>query len=286
MRLTLYDAAFASMARIGGPEARRPIAQITLLGGLASTVFWPIGHMLAAQLGWRGALLAYAAIVLSTAALHLTIPAGRFGDRDVGLVPVAAPLAATPGDRLAAAMLYGLLVALLSLLSTGIAAHMIPILTALGLAASIAVWTATLVGLAQSLARLGDVLSGSRLHPLDLNLLAAALLPLAFLCGMLSGRSVFAAILFAFAYGVANGLLTITRGSLPLVLFDHREYGALLGKLLVPSFLLSAAAPLAYAMVIERFGHRAALALSFALGAAAVATAFLLRLRFGAARTG
>ena len=43
MRLTLYEAAFAALARIGGPEARRPMSQITLLGGLASTVFWPIG---------------------------------------------------------------------------------------------------------------------------------------------------------------------------------------------------------------------------------------------------
>ena len=47
MRLTLYEAAFAALARIGGPEARRPMSQITLLGGLASTVFWPIGHALA-----------------------------------------------------------------------------------------------------------------------------------------------------------------------------------------------------------------------------------------------
>src|SRR5690606_11282039 len=42
MRLTLYDAAFAALARISGPDARWPIAQITLLGGLASTVFWPL----------------------------------------------------------------------------------------------------------------------------------------------------------------------------------------------------------------------------------------------------
>ena len=57
MRLTLYEAAFAALARIGGPDARRPISQITLLGGLASTVFWPIGHALAERLGWRGAVL-------------------------------------------------------------------------------------------------------------------------------------------------------------------------------------------------------------------------------------
>src|SRR3546814_7118870 len=56
MRLTLYDAAFASLVRVGGHHARRPIAQITLLGGLASTVFWPLGHALVHYFDWRGAL--------------------------------------------------------------------------------------------------------------------------------------------------------------------------------------------------------------------------------------
>ena len=66
MRLTLYEAAFASLARIGGPQARRPIAQVTLVGGLASSTFWPIGHTLADVAGWRGGVLVYAALALLT----------------------------------------------------------------------------------------------------------------------------------------------------------------------------------------------------------------------------
>ena len=81
MRATLYDAAFASLARIAGPDAGRPIAQITLLGGLASTCFWPIGHLLAETFGWRGALLVYALIALATVPLHLAIPEGRHDER-------------------------------------------------------------------------------------------------------------------------------------------------------------------------------------------------------------
>ena len=80
MRATLYDAAFAALVRIGGPEARRPIAQVTLLGGLASTCFWPIGHLLAEAFGWRGALLVYSGFALLTLPLHLAIPTGRHQD--------------------------------------------------------------------------------------------------------------------------------------------------------------------------------------------------------------
>lgn len=60
MRITLYEAAFATLVRIGGRSARPAISQITLLGGLSSTVFWPIGHGRANQFGWRGALVGYA----------------------------------------------------------------------------------------------------------------------------------------------------------------------------------------------------------------------------------
>src|SRR3546814_17733686 len=77
MRLTLYDAAFASLVRVGGHHARRPIAQITLLGGLASTVFWPLGHALVHYFDWRGALWAYAGFALLTIPLHLAIPPSR-----------------------------------------------------------------------------------------------------------------------------------------------------------------------------------------------------------------
>ena len=142
---------------------------------------------------------------------------------------------------------------------------MIGMLTGLGLAASAAVWIASLRGIGQSLARLAQVLFGGRLRPLDLNLAAALVLAASLVAGFASGWFLAAAVAFAFFYGAGNGILTITRGTLPLVLFDHRTYGAFVGKLLVPSFLLAAVAPFAYAAVIEAFGVDAGLWLSIAL---------------------
>jgi MFS family permease len=281
MRLTLYDAAFAALARIGGPEARRPIAQITLLGGLASTTFWPVGHFLADQFGWRGALLAYAGFALLTVPLYLAIPNGRYED----LVPRDTaqkhrPLAAGGRDLVVASGLYALIVTLFNFLNAGMSAHMIAILTGLGVAASTAVWIATLRGVGQSSARLCEVLFGRRVHPLTLNLFASMLLPFAFIAGLFGGEFGAAAIAFAFLYGASNGIATITRGTLPLVLFDHRTYGAFVGRLLAPSFILSAAAPLIYAVVIDRFGQAGALYLSIAVAAVALTAAILLKSLF------
>ncbi len=277
MRLSLYDAAFAALARLLGPAARKPIAQITLLGGLASTVFWPIGHGLADQFGWRGAVWAYAGFALLTIPMQLALPAGRWQP------PVDAETRTEGGNarhsRLAA-FLFVATVTLAGFLNSGMSAHMITVMTGLGLAAATAIWVASLRGIGQSLARLGEVVSAGRFDPFDLNLIATLMLPVCFAAALFSGQWLAAAILFNFLYGAGNGILTITRGTLPLMLFDPRSYGTTVGRLLVPSFFLSAIAPLAYALVIEHFGVAAVLWLSFALGLGILAAAVTLRLRF------
>ncbi|MCC7274684.1 MAG: MFS transporter [Alphaproteobacteria bacterium] len=276
MRMTLYDAAFAALARIGGPWARGAISQITLLGGLASTAFWPIGHLLETAFGWRGAALAYAGCALLTLPLHLAIPAGRWAAPAPAARPAAAPVRA---GALPAGFLYGLIVTLGAFLNSAMSSLMIGILAGLGVAAGLAVWISTLRGVGQSAARLAEILFGGRMHPLTLAVLAAAILPPAFLAGLLSGSLTTAAIAFALLYGAGNGLLTIVRGTAPLVLFDPGRYGAVAGRLVAPSFLFSAAAPLAYALVLEHWGEAAALHLSAALATVVLAAAILLRAR-------
>lgn len=280
MRMTLYDAAFASLARIGGPAARRPISQITLLGGLASTALWPIGEALIRGFGWRGALLIYAAIALATMPLHLLIPPDRYGGTAAGDAPRAAPLADTPRRRIWAGTLFALLATLTSFLNSGMSAHMIAIMTALGLSASVAVSTATLRGVGQSASRLGEILFGSRLDPFALGLLAASIVPFGFVVGLWSGALPAAAIGFALIYGAGNGLLTIVRGTQPLLLFDPASYGRVVGRLLGPSFFLSALGPTGYAWILDRWGPAAALNVSTAIGAVVLASAFALWLMF------
>ncbi len=46
MRLSLYDALFAAVVNLYGQQARKTISHITLAGGLASALFWPLGEAL------------------------------------------------------------------------------------------------------------------------------------------------------------------------------------------------------------------------------------------------
>nr|WP_276553221.1 MFS transporter [Bradyrhizobium elkanii] len=281
MRLTLYDAAFAALARIGGPEARRAMSGITLLGGLAATVFWPFGHMLSDHFGWRIAVLTYAGIALLTIPLHLLIPNQRFAGAPGSAAAASRQPRAVGRRQLAAASgLYAVIMTGANFLNAGMSAHMIAVLTGLGLTITVAVWIATLRGIGQSAARLCEVLFGGRIDPLGLNLMACLIMPLSFIAGLFSGSAREMGIAFALLYGACNGILTITRGTLPLILFDHRSYGTLVGRLIVPSFILPAAAPLIYAIVIDRFGDASALYLSTGLALVTLLAAILLKLLF------
>lgn len=274
MRCCLYDAAFAALARIAGPEARRPISQITLLGGLAATIFWPIGQVLLDWLGWRGALIVYAGFAVLTLAVHLPLPSARYPREVSSDKPISVVESRLNRKR---AWAFVVIVMLGNALHAGMSAHLIGILGQLGLGAGLAVAVASVRGVGQSFGRLVEVISGSRMHPVDLNLLAAALLPVAFVVGLASGVSVAAAFGFSFVYGIGTGLLTITRGALPLVLFEERNYGAYVGKLLLPSFIASAAAPFAFAWVIEGFGAMAALYASLVVLAFILAASVALK---------
>ncbi|MGB3867405.1 MAG: MFS transporter, partial [Xanthobacteraceae bacterium] len=78
MSSTLYDPAFTTLTRIFGASARRQITFVTFAGGFASTVGWPATHFLLDHFGWRGAYLAFAAVLgLVIAPLHaFALPRG------------------------------------------------------------------------------------------------------------------------------------------------------------------------------------------------------------------
>src|SRR4030095_2561230 len=80
MAANLYDAAFATLGRIFGVGARRPITALTLAGGFASTVSWPMTYLLIERVGGRGTDLVYVALMACIAApLHaFGLPRSRF----------------------------------------------------------------------------------------------------------------------------------------------------------------------------------------------------------------
>lgn len=253
MRLALYDAAFALLVETAGAEARRAISLVTLLGGLASAAFWPAGAALLHVTDWRHAVFIYGCAGLLSLLFLTAVPAGRRIKLPVtGRSGPSADETATPEDRkaLISGLLYATLIALISFVSTGVSTHFPRILAAYDMPAL----AGMLWGVGQVGARLLDVASGARISALRLNLITGILLPLCFLTGLAGNINPVATAFFVLGYGAVNGLNTVVKAVLPLVLFNPQQYARKTGVLLSPGFFLAALAPSAYAMLLERCG--------------------------------
>ena len=261
----LYDPAFATLGRIFGAAARRPITFLTLAGGFASTVSWPLTQALIDAFGWKGAYLVHAALLAFVSApLHaFALPRGR-----VGAVPKPAPGAPPPAAVLppkgAAFLLVATGFAIYAFVPSGLAAHMLAIFGRQGIDASTVVIIGALFGPAQVAARVCELFFAANLHPLFMLRFAIGLLIAAFGLLAVLGFSVPVAAAFAVMFGAANGLVTIARGAVPLTLFGHVGYGALIGRIAIGFMLMQAIAPLALAFVVERASDPAGLALTAA----------------------
>jgi predicted MFS family arabinose efflux permease len=273
MRLSLYDAAFAALVQVAPSRGRRAISYLTLFGGFASSVFWPIGHALNAAYGWRTTLLIFAAINLI-----LCLPLHWFGlaRRETAAEAAAAHAsegAATPTGpplegrtRTIAMVLFSAIVAASAVVIGALAVHLVPILEASGLAAATAVVVASLKGAAQVAGRIWDLTLARRWHPVDVGRVSVALIPLSFAVLILGGASFWTALAFTLVFGVSNGLVTIMRGAVPLALFGPKGYGEVLGVLATPYLLLAAVAPAAFAVAAERYGYAVAEAILLGAG--------------------
>ncbi|MCS6970538.1 MAG: MFS transporter [Planctomycetota bacterium] len=263
----LYEAAFATLVRWRGDQARPAITHITLIAGLASTVSWPATAALSEAVGWRGACLAWALLhLLICLPVHAALPRHpRHAAAEFQPEP--------PPARLPAILLAGVF-AVSWFISTAMAAHLPLLLQASGIDGARSVALAALVGPAQVAARLIESAWLIRWHPLLSARLAAALHPLGALAFLTCGSP--AAIAFALLHGAGNGILTIAIGTLPLALFGVQGYGARLGWLMVPARFCQATAPLIFGLALERYGP-AALVLSIALAGCALCALLLLR---------
>lgn len=269
MGLGLYDAAFGTLGRIYGREARSAITGITLLAGFASTVGWPLSSFGLETIGWRETCHAWAlAHLLIGLPLNLSLP--RATQPQPSDTPEGKPH--IPIDR--AMILLGFALASAWTVTAAMAAHLPRIVEAFGATPAQAVFAGMMIGPAQVAARVLEAGFLSRFHPLASARLACITHPLgACAIGLFGGG---AAAAFALLHGAGNGILTIARGTLPLAMFGPENYGYRLGLLGAPSRLCQAMAPLAFGVLIDALG-RAVVIVSASLSLAALVSLLLLR---------
>jgi len=272
---SLYDPAFATLGRIFGSRARAPITALTLIGGFASTVSWPVTYLLLQQLGWQRTYLVYAAsLALVAAPLHaFALPRER-AEAEVKPAEVAAAAPTRPA-RGGAFLLVLAAFASYAFVPSGLSAHLLAIFQRAGIDPATVVLIGALFGPSQVAARLCEFIFAREVHPLYMVRFAISLLLASFVLLGLLGFSAPVAILFATLFGVANGLCTIARGAVPLALFGATGYGRTIGRIAGPALIITAIAPVVVAFVAERVSDPAALGLAAGFAALSL-TCFLL----------
>jgi MFS family permease len=251
----LYDPAFATLGRLYGEGARSAITTLTLFGGFASTVCWPLSAFLVTHLGWRGTCFVYAsfnlAVLLPLYGLALPSEAEHAAHRSI---TVAAPKEASGSGVTRTRFLFVLLAAammLSAMISTLLSVHLLTILQSRGIGLTTAVALGALVGPSQVGARTIEFLIARYHHPIWTKLASTLLVAIG--VAALWSSLPFLAVPLLF-YGAGIGLESIARGTLPLVLFAGPGYAAMMGRLAMPSLMAQAAAPSIGSALLSVYG--------------------------------
>lgn len=251
MGATLYETAFAVLARLYDADYQKALTMITLAGGMASTVFWPLTGVLATAFGWRECCAGYGLLQwLVCVPLHwLALPggttAGAAGPGRHWRQEMGALVRRPEYQCLAVSfMLHAVVFSALSV-------HLVPLLQARGLGLGAATALAALAGPVQVLGRGLQFRWGAQ-WPITRTANVAQLLVVVALGLLLWPAGPLVALGAAVAlYGASNGVMTIVRGVSIRERFGAAQYAAASGALMGPAILCRAAGPLLAALVLS-----------------------------------
>jgi MFS family permease len=238
MAMVLYEVAFAAVAAWFRRWRHQATFVITMVAGLASTLFVPLETFLVEHLGWRHALVALALIYgLTTLPLHALVrrrpeDLGQGPDGESG--PTARPPEASVSARAAfrGAAFWWLAAAftLLRLTPAAMGAHGVPLLLERGYSPAFAAVAIGSVGLVQLLGR-ALFLPGSQRWSLHRAALGVALCQALGSLALLLVPGAFGVWAFVGLYGMSNGASTLARAGLVAELYGPQSYGRINGGL-------------------------------------------------------
>lgn len=240
----LYEPAFATLHQLSPARYRRMVTILTLFGGFASTVFWPLSYALVDAFGWRATVLAFSLThLLVCAPVHALLLPSRAHRKQIAAAP-AVTLAPTCDPRYHwLAISFASATFVFAVLSS----FLISVLENRNFATQDAVVIAAVIGPMQVLGRAVEWVLSARVSVLKMGVVAFSALALAMLVLASGEGEMGLGIVFAVLYGTANGVMTIVRGAAPLELFGGKNVGALLGQLARPNFIAKALAPALFA---------------------------------------
>lgn len=256
----LYEPAFAVITATFGPDARRGITALTLVGGFASTVFMPVTQLLITVLGWRNALLVLGGLNLVVCLpLHALFVPGPPASRPAEGLPEDAPAAPEIRAILRGRVFVGLAIwfTAYGTAQSALIFQFVPLLTTWGVETAVILTSVGLIGPMQVAGRVVLMLFSTRLETREIGMAVTVLLPAALLILLYLPHTFLWLGLVATLYGAGNGIMTIVRGIAASDLIGRAHYGAINGALAVPTTVSKALAPVAAAALWSAAGDPA-----------------------------
>lgn len=274
---TLYDPAFAVVARRAGPgHARAGITALTLWGGFASTVFIPLVQFLLNNVGWRDTLLMLGAInILVCASCYYSVidPAADVQRRlasDGTPEPMSGKTAVAWAIRQPVFWALAVAFTAYSAAFSAFTFHLYPLLIEKGFDTASVVAAMAFIGPAQVAGRIAIWVLAPRAPVRLIGSIVVTVFPVALLALEVLPPTFTLVAIVAALYGGANGIVTIVRGLAVPEMLTREAYGAVNGALATPSTISRALAPLGAALIWSASGSYDAVLLSI------VATTLLL----------
>lgn len=239
MGAVLYPPAFAALTRWYGPRHVGALTVLTLVAGLASTVFAPLTAALSNHLDWRTTYFVLAAVLAV-----VTIPAHFIGLRQPWPPAPANHLVESP-TRTARSRAFVVLIlafALATCASYAIIVNLIPLMVERGISAQVAAVALGLGGAGQVLGRLGYRALvrhvGVRARTV---LIFAGIAVTTALLGVVTSMA--ALVTVAVLAGFVRGIVTLLQATAVTERWGPTHYGHLSGILSAPISLTTALGP-------------------------------------------
>ncbi|MQA78385.1 MAG: MFS transporter [Streptosporangiales bacterium] len=166
--MLLYPPAFVALTRWYGPDRVRALTTLTLVGGLASTVFAPLTAVLLDRMEWRGVYVVLAVVLaVVTIPLHATCltPPWPVGRRGRQVAPDATPAETRSVLRSGAFVTLTVAMAAGAFGMYAATVNLVPLLTSRGIGTHLAAIALGLCGAGQLLGRLGYASLSRRTTP-------------------------------------------------------------------------------------------------------------------------
>lgn len=237
-----------------------------LFNAAFATLLWPLTNYLMQTCGWRIMLMMYAVphLLIAAPLFHFMIPASvpEHDTESTSMHEVK------PKKIKLMFILLAIYIILRSMIGTTVSIDILVLFKSLGLTAAISAASAALIGPAQIVGRILEMFVGRNFSAFHTAIFWTAMLPVAIAILLVIGPS--ATSVFSVIYGMSNGVLTITMGVLPMILFGVRGYASILGKLAVPTLIAQALTPLLVNPLIQQASAGVIFLLAGALGCIAL----------------